>query len=462
MLRYVHDRFLRCDKGSVAIMFGLLVFVFFGAAGAAIDVARGLSVRTSLQSELDAALIAGAARAQDTTSGSTAKEIAELYFSKSWHTRHGSTDASVTFSEGTDGRLSGTATVAVPTAFMKLFNYDQVLVTVDAEVSLEAQDVEVALVLDTTGSMSGSKLSTLKSAAKDLLTTVYAVKNADKHVKVGIVPFAQYVNVGLPNRGKPWMSVPADSSTQQEWCRDEREVLGKSNCRMVDAVGYNDGYPYTYQYETCDYQYGETKHVCSPYTETMTWNGCAGARTYPLNTLDEEYGTPVPGILNAWCPTPITPLVNSKDTLEQQIDALSASGETYIPGGLVWGWRLLSAIEPYSEAVAYGQKVNGKAVRKIMVLMTDGANTISPTYPEHNGNDATVSNQLTAELCTNVKAKGIEIFTIAFDVTDNTIKDILRTCATSTDKYFDAKSEQALLTAFQSVAKDMMPLHLAR
>lgn len=449
------------EGGTVAVIFGL--FVFFGAAGAAMDVARGLSVRTSLQSELDAALIAGAARAQNTTSGLTAQVMAETYFAKSWRNKYGSTPASISISiSNSEGKLTGTANTSVPTAFMKLFNYDTVEISVDSEVSLEAQDVEVALVLDTTGSMAGTKLETLKTAAKSLLTTVYKATDADQHVKVGIVPFAQYVNVGLPNRSKPWMSVPNDYSENKEWCRDEREVISRTNCRLVSAVGYNDGVPYNYQYEQCDYEYGETRHICTPYTDTYTWYGCAGSRGYPLNTLDEQYSTAIPGILNASCPSPLTPLTKEKETLQDQVDALTATGETYIPGGLAWGWRLLSNGEPFSEAVPYGQKVNGKLVRKILVLMTDGANTISPTYPEHWGSDAVLSNQLTAELCTNVKAKGIEVFTIAFDVTDTAIKDILRTCASDPAKYFDAASETALLTAFQTVARDMMPMHLSR
>lgn len=459
--RNLCSRFANADGGAVAIIFGLLVFVFFGVAGAAMDIARGLSVRTSLQSELDAALIAGAARAKDASSGETAQEVAEAYFAKTWQSKYGSTPATVSVANS-EGKLVGVANVSVPTAFMKLFNFDNVEISVDSEVSLEAQDVEVALVLDTTGSMAGSKLETLKTAAKNLLNTVYAPAESDKHVKVGIVPFAQYVNVGMENRNKSWMSVPADGSVQKEWCGDQQEVTGQSNCRMVSAVGYNDGVPYTYQYQTCDYTYGPPVYKCTPYTETQTWNGCAGARTYPLNIMDEQYQTPVPGIMNAACPSPLTPLIKDKDQLKGQVDAMNATGETYIPGGLVWGWRLLSSDDPFKDAVAYGQKVNGKPVRKIMVLMTDGVNTISPTYPEHNGSDTTLSNQLTAELCTNIKAKGIEIFTIAFDVADNTTKDILRTCASAPAKYFDATSETALLTAFQTVAKDMMPLHLSR
>lgn len=449
------------ERGAVAVLFGLLVFVLIGAGGAAVDVSRGLAVRTTLQSELDAALLAGAAQKQSNANADAASR-AEQFFAKNWKARYQSAQATLSVTQGSDGKLSGTATASVPTAFMKLFGYDVVEISVESAVSLEIQDVEVALVLDTTGSMAGSKLAALQTAAKDLVDIVYSPAKADEHVKVSIVPFSDYVNVGLANRGKSWMSVPPDSSTQKEWCGDQQEVIGQSNCRMVSAVGYNDGVPYTYQYETCDYQYGPPVYKCTPYTETVTWNGCAGSRNYPLNTLDDQYSTPIPGLMNVWCPAPLTPLTKDKTVLKDQINALNATGETFIPSGLIWGWRVLSSQEPFSEAVPYGQQVSGKQVRKIMVLMTDGANTKSPTYPYNDGGDVTLANKLTTELCANVKAKGIEIFTIAFDVSDAGIKDILRGCASSADKHFDAASESALLTAFQTVAKDMMPLHIAK
>ncbi len=74
-----------------------------------------------------------------------------------------------------------------------------------------------------------------------------------------------------------------------------------------------------------------------------------------------------------------------------------------------------------------------------MVLMTDGANTRSPDYGArtHSGGDVALANIRTAELCSNIKGKDIKIFTVAFDVSDATIKDILRSCATSPSHFFE-------------------------
>ena len=76
--------------------------------------------------------------------------------------------------------------------------------------------MDVVLVLDSTGSMQGQKLDTLKRAARDLITHIYDQDGAREKVKFGIVPFAEYVNVGLSNRNEPWIDVPSDYSETNE------------------------------------------------------------------------------------------------------------------------------------------------------------------------------------------------------------------------------------------------------
>ena len=148
--------------------------------------------------------------------------------------------------------------------------------------------------------------------------------------------------------------------------------------------------------------------------------------------------------------------------LHEQIDAMVANGETYLPSGLIWGWRLLSKQAPYEEAAGYDEPVNGQIVRKVLVLMTDGKNTLSPTYPTHVGTDTAKSDQITAELCSNIKAKGIEIYTVAFQVPDADSKTVLESCASSASKYFDAVSTAELETAFRRIGMDFNPMRITR
>ena len=50
------------------------------------------------------------------------------------------------------------------------------------------------------------------------------------------------------------------------------------------------------------------------------------------------------------CPSQIQPLSNSASQVKDSIDAMVAHGETYIPSGLVWGWRMLSNRSPFTES----------------------------------------------------------------------------------------------------------------
>src|SRR5262245_45383020 len=81
--------------------------------------------------------------------------------------------------------------------FMQVLNTQSVDVTVSASAIRPQGKVEVALVLDQTGSMAGSKIANLKLAAKDLIDiVVWDNQTDDYYAKVAIVPYAAGVNVG--------------------------------------------------------------------------------------------------------------------------------------------------------------------------------------------------------------------------------------------------------------------------
>ena len=69
----------------------------------------------------------------------------------------------------------------------------------------------------------------------------------------------------------------------------------------------------------------------------------------------------------------ITPLTDTRSTVTTAIDALAANGNTVIPAGLLWGWRVLSSTAPFTEGAAYSDEKWVKAV----VLLTDGENDVS-------------------------------------------------------------------------------------
>ena len=451
------------ERGGIAVIFSVTILMLMMVSGVAIDFTRAQNTKESLQQDLDSALLfAGNERMQKGADYDIA-DGAQNYMDGLARQKLAYMKATVAISQPTPTLIQATAQTKIRCTIMQIFGFSELDVVAGAEVALGQQPVEVALVLDNTGSMAGAKMAALKDAAKSLVDIAYQAPEAASHVKIGIVPFSRYVNVGLSNRNQNWISVQPDGTTTgPQQCSMVSPVTGTSNCRDQTGSYYNDGVLTTYIYQTCDYTYGPPVQQCWTPTYTTTWYGCVGSRSYPLDTQDAAYANREQGISNVGCPSEITPLTNDQSALKGQVDAMNAADETYIPTGLMWGWRVLSKEAPYDQGMDPSTMQDGQRVRKVIVLMTDGQNTLSPSYPAHNGNDATLANRLTAEVCQNIKAAGIEIYTVAFNVTDNNIKSILQACATTPNKYFDATDAEKLKVSFNDIAKDFSPLRVTR
>ena len=159
---------------------------------------------------------------------------------------------------------------------------------------------------------------------------------------------------------------------------------------------------------------------------------------------------------------------------------MQARGSTYIPAGLMWGWRLISEVQPIKASEGLdsdheddddgeekGFSVRNKAnVNKSIVLMTDGQNTRSPRYNhrDHQGGNRAEADSLTAEICRNIKNSDekITIYTVAFEVNDAATKRMLRNCATSASHYFDASNSAKLAESFEKIAKSLALLRIAQ
>ncbi|MFM1815247.1 MAG: hypothetical protein RLZ98_1942 [Pseudomonadota bacterium] len=450
-------------QGSIAIIFALSLFMLATAVGLAIDLGRAYNTRVQLQNALDAAVLAAAKRLM-TVGGDAAAmdEAVRKFFAADQPTRHFADIVTVKVTNVGSDFVNAEAIAKVPTTFMHLAGFQNVEIYTSAQASFGLGNAEIALVLDTTASMAGAKLSDLKASAKNLVDIVYSNSEAENRVKFALVPFAQYVNVGLGNRNAPWMNVPLDYTETKYQCSTVTPIIGRSNCRMETRTGYNDGVPYTYEAEVCDYEYGPPEEQCGDNNYSYTWRGCAGSRDYPLNTQYADYSRRIPGVMNDSCPSEIAPLSSDQDSIRASIDSMTAVGDTYVPSGLAWGWRALSKAEPFSEGA---DASSSSKVRKYLVLMTDGANTrstrnLSTNVNDHWGSDVANANKITTELCTNIKAAGIEIFAIAFEVTDTDIKDILRGCASA--GFYDAADSSQLSAAFKDIAGNLAELHISK
>ena len=108
---------------------------------------------------------------------------------------------------------------------------------------------------------------------------------------------------------------------------------------------------------------------------------------------------------------------------------------------------MLSDNAPFEEGVSY----DDEETQKFMVVLTDGAQTEPAFGPGSTRTVAQGEANLEA-LCTNAKAKGITMITIAYDLDDNSTTTRLKNCATDPDtNFFVASSGAAVAGAFDNI-----------
>ena len=462
------QKFGREVGGNVALMFGILLVPLLVGAGVGIDMMRAGQARSDLAQAVDAGLLA-AARAKlkdDALSDAALTDIARRHFDANRAALDEEIDLETfefDFNAATK-TASLTATGKVRTAILGVVGkpFMDVNILSEAEV-VKPRALEVVLALDNTGSMDGSRIASLKSSARDLVETIMA--DTDNEVQVGLVPFARHVNIGMSRAGESWLDVPADSTWNENVCNVDEPAATAAGCTEQASTCTYDGAPYACDQWICPS--GSPPYNCSVVAQPLTWLGCVGSRAHPWNIRDEDFGShPVPGVLNVppWpdCPAELSPMTVDKAAVLAKIDAMTVSGETYIPGGLFWAQSLISSEAPFTEGKSADDMIAEGGVKAI-VLMTDGENTASPGGSgDHYGTDAAQADGYTLELCQEIKDEGVIIYTIAFEVTDAATQDLLNDCATSADAYFNATDAAALSDAFGEIGNNLQELALTK
>lgn len=227
------------QRGVTAVMVALLVIPLLGFIGLAVDTSRAYAVRSQLQNALDAAALAGG-RLYALTGRDDA---IRTYFTQNWSgQRYGATASPLVITDNTAlGTLTVTASADVPMLFAKFLGFNSVGVSGDVEVKRSETTLEVALAIDTTGSMdsydsSGAhKMTAAISAANNLLDILYNHEDTNNHVFLSVVPFVQNVNVGSnysswlaagAEAAIPWNSGPYPVSAGWRGCMFERLDAG--------------------------------------------------------------------------------------------------------------------------------------------------------------------------------------------------------------------------------------------
>ncbi|GAK45340.1 Flp pilus assembly protein TadG [Tepidicaulis marinus] len=496
-LRRFCGTFRKASRGNVAIIFALaLVPVLAGIAGA-IDFSRAYIVRERLTSALDAAGLAIGSLPEG-LSQEELQQRASKFFEANYPAYELGVPGELQVTES-DGHIYLTANASLPTALLNILGID--VLDIDAQVRIvrESSKIELVMVLDNTGSMSGSRLSALKTSAAEMVNILFGDETNPDHVKVGLVPFAAAVNVGSDKINAPWIDRNAQSSIH-----GENFIPGTNIFDLYDDIRNRDWNgcletrpaPLDETDATPVATDGDTLFVPwfapdEPDRESW-WDP-----RYPNDYLDDEHnGDPeerqadTKKYENAWVSSSsrgpqngcnvrtITPLTNDKNRLLNEIDDMIADGMTHIPLGLAWGWRVISPTSPYTEGASYGDRDYKKAI----ILLTDGENTIpGQGWGNINGSSYTAYGYLskqrlgtssssqaaqeldekTLRICNNVKQANIRLYTITFQVSSSSTRNMMRSCATSPSMYYDSPSISTLQEVFQQIAGELNALRIA-
>lgn len=377
------------------MMFAVAAVPLLIGIGIAIDHGRNVSKLNKLQAALDSGALAAAA---SDLPNDERVALANKIFSQN----AGELAATVTpvYSIGAT-TVTGTADLPVQNLIMNIAGAGTGTISADSAVSIPTdKPAEIALVLDYSSSMNGGgKWQAMRDAALDLVNTVSS-NGTNTKISFGLVPFAKQVRMTIPS----------------------------------------------------DYIVGETAG--------SDWTGCTQDRKWPHNISDDtpdefnddtKWGlTPTAsGTCNQMGPHNLTilPLTNQHQTVIDQLNAMDPYIGTHISLGLEFGWHVVSDNAPFTEAEPYGTEDLMKAI----VLLTDGKQT-TKAWGQSDSHSSSNGEENLEDMCTAIKAKGVLMITIAFDLNDGETETRLSNCATSAQYFFDADNNAELATAFSTIS----------
>ncbi len=442
--------------GIIAITaFGILAMT--GSAGMAVDIGRAQLAQAKLSSALDAAGLAAGSSLNTQDIETEVQKYLDVNFRDYMDATITSVD--VDFNSETNV-ITLRADGHVDTSFMRWFGIDEVAIGASAEITRAINGLELALVLDNTGSMAGTRLTSLKDASSDLVEILFGDDATDQDdLWIGVVPFSQTVNVGTQHSG--WLA--ANSVSGKNWgptswagCIDERLTGGD----VTDAPPSSQAFEAYYWPDDSN----------NDWIKTTTKNG----KTTTTYTINSTTGP------NKYCPQAMLGLSSDKDEILDSIDDMEARGNTHVNVGAVWGWRMLSprwrgTWGGEMDANSLPLDYNTPKMNKAAIIMTDGANTIDNSnrtaYWYLSNNRLGTTNQSTAvtrlnqrltAVCTAMKNNNIVVYTIAFGSPGSTIENLLRNCATQPDYYFDSPDSDELHRAFRQIGDSLSNLRVSK
>ncbi len=407
--------------------------VFVGALGVGVDTSAWYIEKRKVQQQADAAALGGARVKGAGQNNTTALAVATRDAQRNGFVASGT--STMTFnSPPTSGTYTGKATaveVIITKQLPSLFS-SYLLGTSARSITgrsvgytpyVQTRNLEVAIALDLSGSMSGNtevsgttKMEAQQAAAKALLDIVIQTNQTPYSSRAAVVGFSDSVNVG-----STYFNAVTNKTQSGSWSG------------VVERTGsykFKDDPPSsTYGY------FGEfrTKKNTSPYEPYQDY----------LSNLSSQ----TPSSSNR-----IRPLSSDKATMKTQIGNMSPTGSTAGHLGIAWAWYMLS---PKWDDIFTGTTApnayNSAVTFKAIVFMSDF--DMNSYYESGNG---TANAQFEA-LCTQIKAAGVKIFTVGYNVSGSSNNTRRINCASPADSSistytYSTTTVADMLEAFEAIA----------
>ncbi len=440
-----------CDrKGATAVVFTISLIPVTAGLGMSVDVGRLYLTRAKLQSALDSAAIASAVNYKFTNDQTKAMAAASNVFAAATGSV-GVLDIQNSSVNVANAQVNLLASAVVSTPLMGLLSptHSSQTIKVNSQASIRSSEglgknLEVSLMLDVTISMgqnSGTtgmtKLAALQTAAKNLVDTVVQADQSKKTSRVSLAPFASAVNVGSYFPTINGGSIPTTTTTTGP--SRNRVTVTNSWPSVVERGGAYvaiDDAPSSANFPSYYAMRSSAKGQYASYESSSTTNR-------PNAT--------------------ILPLTSDKNALKTSIDSYAPDGSTAGHIGIAWSWYLLS---PKWTGVWTGaaspNPADDKTV-KVVVLMSDFDFN---TYYQGGVGDAASQ---AAQLCTNMKAAGVVVYTVGFQVnsSDSVAVGLFNNCASDPTKAIAASNGAELISVYDKIAKTVLasisqPIRLSR
>lgn len=382
------DTFLKDEKGSLVI-FSLFIFVLIlMMSGMAVDLIRQERERVRIQNTIDTAVVAASSLTQGLETKAEVEALVKDHMAKAGLNPDIVTVGSDTVKpngsdEITSRWVNATVDFQMDTMFMNMMGIDSLPGGAVSGAREGSQMIEIAMVLDVSGSMGGDKLANLKIAAKQFVTTVLT-NNSPERTLISIIPYSQQVHMSDDLMAR--LNIPLASNPK---------LRLDTTLNLVDPVPTNP-------------------NAVASFTDGNTASNCVRFRDEDFGTRSLVDGNEIellshftiwstgnyetPSDWNRWCrrnsdPTaapikqPMLLFQNNETTLHTHIESLTAGGWTAIDYGMNWG---VGVLDPSFQDVVTGMVADGDApanaagfpvpfgtpdVLKYVVLLTDGINT---------------------------------------------------------------------------------------